>query len=350
MENVTTIGIDLAKNVFQVYGTDSRGNKVFDRQLRRSKLSEFMVQQPRCLIGMEACGGAHYWARCFETMGHEVKLMSPQYVKPYVKTNKNDSADAQACSEAVTRPSMRFVSIKTVNQQEIQSVHRVRSHFVGQRTALMNQIRGLLAEYGVVTGQGKAALVKKLREVTHEEGRVLTVTSQRLMGELSRELTHLDEQVAFYTKHLKKLSEEDERCVRLQSIPGVGPLSASAYVAKVNDGSEFKRGRDVSAYLGLVPKQHSSGGKEKLGGISKRGDRYLRCLMIHGARAVAKVVMADKDNKQDAHSVWIRELIGRCGINKAVVAIANKNARMAWALLRNGTTFEPKRAHAEAVD
>ena len=296
-----------------------------------------MVKLKPCLIGMEACGGAHYWARCFKDLGFEVKLMSPQFVKPYVKGNKNDANDAAACAEAVTRPTMNFVPIKTVEQQDIQLLHRVRSRLVSQRTALTNQIRGLLAEYGIVVNKGIASLRRRLPEILEEEQNELTEFGKEIFQELYDELCSLTKRIDKYEEKVKVLSKYDERCRILETIPGIGKLTSTAFVAAVGNAEVFAKGRQLSAWLGLVPKQHSSGGKTRLLGISKRGDRYLRSLFIHGGRSVAKTAQ----KKKDRYSLRVQALIERCGMNKTVVAIANKNVRIAWALLKNNTAFDP---------
>lgn len=338
MKNVTTLGIDLAKNVFQLHGANERGKKVLTKRVRRSRLLEHIANLSPCLIGMEACGGSHYWARKFREYGHEVKMMSPQFVKPYVKSNKNDAADAEACCEAVMRPTMRFVPIKEVAQQDVQALHRVRSRLMKQRTQLTNQARGLLAEYGIVIAKGIASLRRRLPDVLEDAENELTPASRELFQDSYDELLVLTQKIEKYEKKIDIMAKTDERCKRLLSIPGIGPKTATAFTASVGSAEVFTRGRQLSAWLGLVPKQNSSGDKIRLGKISKRGDRYLRCLFVHGARAVLKTVK----KKKDPYSLWIKELIARCGFNKAAVAVANKNVRIAWALLRNETVFDAR--------
>ena len=335
MKNATTLGIDLAKNVFQLHGADARGKKVLSRRVQRSKLLEHIANMPPCLIGMEACGGSHCWARKFREFGHTVKMMSPQFVKPYVKSNKNDAADAEACCEAVTRPTMRFVPIKEVAQQDVQALHRVRSRLIKQRTQLTNQARGLLAEYGIVVAKGIASLRRKLPDILEDSENELTPASRELFQDAYEELFSLSQKIDKYEKKIDAMAKSDERCKRLLSIPGIGPKTATAFTASVGSAEVFTRGRQLSAWLGLVPRQNSSGDKIRLGKISKRGDRYLRCLFVHGARSVLKNVA----KKEDPYSLWIKSLIARCGFNKAAVAVANKNVRIAWALLRNETVF-----------
>jgi len=338
MKDVTTLGIDLAKNVFQLHGADERGKKVLSRRVQRSRLLEHIANLPPCLIGMEACGGSHYWARKFREFGHEVKMMSPQFVKPYVKSNKNDAADAEACCEAVTRPTMRFVPIKEVAQQDVQALHRVRSRLMKQRTQLTNQVRGLLAEYGIIIAKGIASLRRKLPDILEDAENELTPESRELFQDAYDELLVLTQKIDKYEKKLDTMAKTDESCKRLLTIPGIGAKTATAFKASVGGAEVFTRGRQLSAWLGLVPKQNSSGDKIRLGKISKRGDRYLRCLFVHGARAVLKTVK----KKKDPYSLWIKELIARCGFNKAAVAVANKNVRIAWALLRNETVFDAR--------
>ena len=335
MKDVTTIGIDLAKTVFQVHGTDKRGNKVFSKAIRRSKLIEFMANKPCCLIGMEACGGSNYWARTFSALGHEVKLIAPQFVKPYVMGNKNDVNDAEAISEAITRPRARFVSVKTIGQQDIQAIHRIRKRLVSNRTQLTNQIRGLLHEYGLVIAKGKAALILSLPKIIGDEINELSYMMRVEFQQLFTEFLDLNKKIETLALKISKYAHEDDRCRRLLTIPGIGPLTATTFLTTVGGGEVFSKARQVSAYLGLVPKQNSSGGKAKLLGISKRGDKYLRELLVHGARSYVRTVI----NKSDPYANWIKRLIDRIGMNKAVVAVANKNARMAWALLRDGSTF-----------
>jgi transposase len=285
---------------------------------------------------MEACGSANYWAREFQKVGHEVKLISPQFVKPYVKSNKNDMADAEAICEAVGRPNMRFVGIKTVDQQDIQNVHRIRERLIKSRTALANEIRGLLSEYGVIIPQGLNRLRKILPEVLEKAGDRLTSMSRECFNGLVTELLEIDEKVFFCDKKITAIHENHPVCKRLASIPGVGPLISTAVVAAVSDPGIYRNGRGLSAWFGLVPKQYSSGGKDVLLGISKRGDPYLRKLLIHGARAV---LFHSKD-KRDRRSIWGNKLIERRGMNRAAVAMANKNARAIWVLMTRNEEFK----------
>ena len=340
---ITTIGIDLAKNVFQIHGVDEHGKVGVRKQLKRADMSNYFVNLAPCLIGMEACGSSHYWARKLEGYGHTVKLMAPQFVKPYVKTNKNDMADAEAICEAVSRPNMRFVAIKSVEQQAILSVHRARQGFVKARTAQGNQIRGLLAEFGIIIPQGIRSISKQIPEILEDGENGLPGTMRNLIDRLTENLKEMDRQVKELEAKIQLWHRENAASCKLAEIPGLGPITASAIVATVGDAREFKNGRQLAAWLGLVPKQHSSGGKQTLLGISKRGDTYLRTLMIHGARAVIRFA----ENKAEPN-VWLGKLMARRNKNIAAVALANKNARIVWALLANNRIFRPDYTPAAA--
>lgn len=334
MSNIKVLGIDLAKDVFQLHGTDARGKKVLSKRLSRNKLMAYMSNLSPCLVGIEACGSSHYWARVFREQGHTVKMMAPQFVKPYVKSNKNDSRDAEGIAEAVTRPTMRFVPIKGIEQQDVLLLHRVRELAMKQRTAQGNQIRGLLAEYGVVIPKGLSQLAK-LPEILEENKTKLTDVAKEIFTQLHEQLKIYTQQVEHYEKKIERHAESDPRCIAVQEVEGIGPITASAIVATISDPSVFKNGREVSAWLGLVPKQFSSGNKIVLGGISKRGDRYLKKLMIHGGRSVVKVC----ENKTDKRNEWVKDKLQRSGFNKAAVAVANKNARVIWAILATGECY-----------
>jgi transposase len=336
MNKITTIGLDLAKNVFHVVCCDENGKVVKKKMLKRSQVLNYFANLPTCLVGMEACASAHHWARELGALGHQVKLIPPQYVKPYVRGNKNDYNDALAIAEAVIRPEMRFVSVKTPVQQDIQAVHRVREKRLQERTALCNQLRGLLAEYGLILPQGVNILRRRLPELLEDGENGLSDLFRRLLAQSYQQLQELDGYIDFYTQEMKRQSQQDEACQRLQTIPGYGPIVASVFHSVVGNGEAYRRGRDVSASLGLVPRQHSSGGKEVLLGISKRGDRYLRSLLVHGARSV--VIQATK--KDDRLSRWINKVKAERGFNKAVVALANKMARIGWAVLVNKTVYQ----------
>ena len=338
---ITTIGIDLAKEVFQIHGVDMYGKALLRKQLRRSEMARFFANLDPCLIGMEACGSSHHWARKLGEFGHTVKLMSPQFVKPYVKTNKNDMADAEAICEAVNRPNMRFVPIKNVEQQAILSTHRARQGFVKARTAQANQMRGLLSEFGIVIPQGIRSIVKRMPDILEDVENGLPGTLHKLLERLNDHLKELDCQVAELELQIKLWHKENEASQRLEAIPGIGLITASAIVATVGNATEFKNGRQLSAWFGLVPKQRSSGGKQILLGISKRGDIYLRTLLIHGARAVIRFA----ENKAEPES-WLRKLMARRNKNVAAVALANKNTRIIWALLARDTKFHPNHTSA----
>ena len=328
---LSRVGVDLAKNVYQLHGVDRHGKAVWKRRLRRRQWLQALtdVAEPDCEIGMEACTGAHHWARELQARGYTVRLIAPQFVKPFVKSNKNDANDAEAVCEAMSRPNMRFVAIKTVEQQDIQGLHRVRSRLVGQRTALINQARGLLMEYGVVVPQTPAVLRRRLPEIVDDAENGLTATARALFASLYQELCQLDERVREMEQRVQHVYKTLESCQRLAEVPGIGPLTATALVAAVGDARAFRRGREMAAWLGLVPRQHSTGGRPRLLGISKRGDRYLRTLLIHGARAVIRVAHRHPDGRNR----WVQAVEHRRGKNVAAVALANKNARIAWALL-----------------
>jgi transposase len=328
-QTVTVLGIDIAKLVFHIVGMDGAGHVVLRKRLARSELPRFIATLPPLRIGMEACGSAHYWARRFREHGHDVRLMSPQFIKAYVKSPKNDARDAEAICEAVTRPTMRFVPIKRVEQQDLQALHRVRARLIKARTALVNEIRGLLSEYGMILPQGITKF-RRLIAQTLEAGQAqLTPCSRELFRQLYEEFLALDQRLASYDEQLTAMGQAHPECQRLQTIPGIGPISATALIAAIGDATQFKNGRQLAAWLGLVPREHSTGGKSRLLGISKRGDVYLRTLLVHGARATLRWV----DTKSDDRSRWVRALIARRGKNRAAVALANKNARIVWALL-----------------
>jgi transposase len=326
---VTTLGIDLAKNVFQIHGVDSFGKKTIAKKTSRKQLVEFVAKLSPCVIAMEACGSSHYWGRKFIAMGHEVRLISPQFVKPFVKSNKNDVNDAEGIVEAALRPSMRFVPVKSVAQQDVLSIHRVRQRLIAARTALINETRGLLGEFGIIIPQGASQVRRHLPQLLEIESSGLTVKSRRLFVQLYAELTAYDEKIKILDNEVQSSADEDNRTKRIMQIPGIGPLTATCMVASVGDSSQFMNGRQLSGWLGLVPRQHSSGGKQSLGRISKRGDVYLRMLLIHGARSVLLRIQG----REDAQARWLKQLIERRGFNRACVALANKNVRTIWALL-----------------
>lgn len=331
MSNVTTVGIDLAKNVFSVHGVDGLGQVVLRRTVRREKLAPLIAQLPACLIGMEACTGAHEWARQFAELGHTVRLMAPKFVAPYRKSGKNDDNDAEAICEAVSRPSMRFVPVKSLEQQAVLAQHRIRQGFIEERTASINRIRGLLAEFGQVLPQGANAVRCGLAaRLEHLPERVA-----RGLAELLAHVRLLDERVGAYDRQLKQHARSEHDAQRIQQLPGIGPITASAIVASVGRAAEFRNGRQFAAWLGLTPRQYSSGGKTRLGHITRRGDPYLRTLLIMGARAVLQSAARHTDRL----SRWALALRARRGYHRTCVAIAAKNARILWVLLARGETL-----------
>lgn len=333
--NVSIVGIDIAKNVFQLHGVDKAGKVVLKKRIYREALLSYIAKLDPCLIAMEACSGSSYWYRRFTELGHTVKLISPQYVKPYVKTNKNDACDAEAICEAASRPSMRYVSPKNIEQQSIQSIHRVRERLIGNRTALVNQIRGLLSEHGIIAAKGINHIRKQLPRILEDTENELTGSDRELFHELYEELCKLDEKIKCYDKKLEIIYKNSPVCQRLAQIEGVGIISTTALIAAIGDPTVFKNGRQMSAWLGLTPRQHSSGNKQVLLGISKRGDSYIRKLLIHGARAV----VYRAQNKKDNRSVWINDVANRRGTNRTCVAVANKNVRIIWSMLVNETNY-----------
>ena len=328
---IKVVGIDLGKTSFHLHAVDDRGHTQLSKKLTRKQLQATMIRLSPCLVGIEACAGAHHWARRLSGYGHQVKLMAPRFVKPYVKSNKSDRIDAEAICEAVQRPSMRFVAVKTVQQQDVQCLHRIRSQAVAHRTAQVNQVRGLLAEYGITMPRGRVQVRKHLPSILEDADNGLTMCCRGLLSTLYDELVRLDERIDDYDRQIEQLAQADERTRRLLTIPGIGPKGATALVAAIGDIRAFKNGRELAAWLGLVPRQHSTGGKTRLLGISKRGDVYLRKLIIHGARAVLRTV----DNKEDSRSRWAQGLLQRRHKNVATVAMANKMIRTAYALLQH---------------
>jgi transposase len=324
---ITTIGIDLAKSVLQIHGVDERGKAVLRKQVKRKDVMKFFANLEPCLIGMEACGSAHYWARKLTELGHTVRLMAPQFVKPYVKTNKSDRNDAEAICEAVARPNMRFVPVKTGEQQAVLSVHRARQGFVKARTAQANQIRGLLAEFGIVIPKGIGHIAKRLPEILEDAENGLPGMMRQLLERLGENLKAMDRQVGELERQITLWHRDNEQSRTLEAIAGIGPITASAFVASVGDAKSFKNARQVPAWLGMVPRHEGTGGKVKLGRISKRGDVYLRTLLIHGARSVIRQF----ERKPDRADGWLKKLL---------VALAAKNARIAWALLAHDRTYQ----------
>jgi transposase len=335
--HIKRIGLDLAKYVFEVHAVDAQDEVVLRKTLRRDAVAQFFAELEPCIVGMEACCGSHYWARVLTDLGHEVRLISPQFVKPYVKSNKNDRNDAEARCEAIGRPSLRFVPPKSAEQLEIQAVHRIRQPVVANRTRLVNQVRGLLGEHGVVVARDITRIRRALGEIADSHESSFGDIFIDMLRDMRDELSELDIRLAGYNRRIKNLFRSNEMCQRIGQIEGVGPITATALVAAIGDKSCFKNGRQFAAWLGLVPKQHSSGGKARLLGISKRGDRYLRTLLIHGARAV----LGKAAGKTDARSQWIGRMRERRHPNVVAVAIANKNARIIWSLLSRDQEYCP---------
>lgn len=342
---ITTVGIDVAKTLLQVHGVDERGRAVIRKRLKRGQVLAYFANVTPCLIGMEACGSAHYWARRLAALGHTVKLMAPQFVKPYVKTNKNDAADAEAICEAVARSNMRFVPVKSAEQQGVLALHRARQGFVKARTAQANQIRGLLGEYGVVIPRGIGHITRCLPAILEDGENELPGPFRALLHRLGEHLQVLDRHVGELEVQIQIWHQHNPMSRCLAQIPGIGPITASALAASIGDAKSFTSGRQLAAWLGLVPKQHSSGGKALLLGISKRGDTYLRTLLIHGARALIRVAR----HQAGYEDSWLARLIGRRHQNVAAVALANKNARIAWALLAHERVYQSDYAPSAAT-
>ena len=342
---ITMTGIDLAKALFQVHGVDKHGKVGLRKQLKRKDVLSFFANLEPCLIGMEACGSAHYWARKLSEFGHTVRLMAPQFVKPYVKTNKSDRNDAEAICEAVGRPNMRFVAVKTADMQAVLALHRARQGFVKARTAQANQIRGLLAEFGIVIAKGIWHIAKRLPEILEDGENGLLGMMRELLQRLGTNLQDMDKQVRELERQIVLWHRENEASRKLEAIAGIGALGASAMVATLGDAKSFKNARQVPAWLGMVPRHEGTGGNVKLGRISKRGDVYLRTLLIHGARAVITAV----ERKPDHADEWLKQLLVRRNKNVATVALAAKNARIAWAILAHNTEYRPSGPEVVAV-
>ena len=339
MKVINVLGIDLAKDVFQLHGSDKAGRAVLQKQLRRGGLLDFVRKLPPCIIAMEAQGSSHYWGREFIKMGHRVKLIAPQFVTPFVKSNKNDRVDAEAIVEASVRPNMRFVPIKTIEQQEIQFFHRLRTRLVRQRTALSNEVRSFLYELGIAIPKS-VFNIRKYLSAFESQGSGLSLQMKAILSQVQQELTDTDQRIETIEKKLKTIASTNELCVKVQKIPGIGVITSTAIVAAAGKAKEFKNGRQFAAWLGLVPRQHSSGGKNILLGISKRGSPYIRSLLVQGARAM----MQKTPNKSDYLSRWVEKKRESRGPNKACVALANKNARMAWAMLAKEEEYRTPKA------
>ena len=335
--DIRTIGIDLGKTVFHLVGVNARGEVVVRKKCSRTQLLRFTSNLRRCLIGMEACGGSHFLGRALREQGHDVRLMPAKYVKPYVKTNKNDYIDAEAISEAVTRPNMRFVPIKSDDQLDLQSLHRIRERWVVRRTAVINQIRGLLLERGITLRQGRKQLQASLPQILEDGDNQLSGSLRVLLAQLQREMQYLHREIEESDKLIERIASELEPCRRLMAVPGIGPTIATATIAAIGNGAAFKKGRDFSAWLGVVPGEHSTGGKQQLTGTSRRGNKYLRKLFVLGAHTV----LQRRTKQSAALSTWLASLVARKRTQVAVVALANKMARMVWAVLFKGEAYRP---------
>lgn len=339
---VHVCGIDIGKTVFHLVGLSKEGHIVTKKRFSRKQLVTFTVNLPNCLMGIEACSGAHFLARILLKQGHDVKLMPAEYVRPFVKSNKNDYVDAEAIAEAVQRPTMRFVPVKNETQLDLQSLHRVRDRWIGRKTAVINQLRGFLLEHGITIAAGPAHLKRQLPSILEDAENLLSPRMRTLLLELRDEWAKLEEQIDTANREFAEVAKTDDGCRRLLTVPGIGPLTATALVAAIGNGGAFHKSRDLAAWLGLVPRQHSTGGRTRLLGISKRGDPYLRRLFVHGGRAVVSRV------KRDVHQFgnWLDRLEARSPRNVVIVAMANKIVRIAWAVLTTGQTY---RASAEVM-
>lgn len=338
------LGIDIGKKQFHLWGVSKSERPILRKKLKRSQLLAYIANTEPCLIFMEACGGAHHWAREFIKLGHEVRLIAPQFVKPYVQGNKNDFNDAEGICEAGGRPKMRFVAVKTVDQQAMLSLHRIRQSIMKARTAQSNRMRGLLAEFGLVINQGWSALKKGIPEILEDESNGLPASFRANLAELMEEFRHLEDRLKYYDQQVKVQGELLKSPKRLVAVEGVGDIASTAVVATFGDARQFKNGRQFSAAVGLVPRHTGTGGEVHLQGISKRGDRYVRTLLIHGARAAVNSAISKSKPKTDRRSIWIQRLVKERGYNRATVALANKNARIIWALLSRGDTYDPNYA------
>ncbi|MHA7844647.1 IS110 family RNA-guided transposase [Serratia sp. D1N4] len=337
---VSTLGIDLAKNVFQLHGVDHNGNTVLKKKLTRDKFVPFIMQLEPCLIGMEACASSHHFARVLAQFGHQVKLIPPQYVKPYVKTNKTDAADAEAICEAVTRPNMRFVQVKTAEQQAVLTLHTERDILIRERIACVNSLRAMLAEFGLVMPTGQRAFHQGVPDLLENGDIALSPFVRRSAARQFEHILALEDQVTLIEQELSQWAQTQPACQRVMKVPGVGLMTSTYLVASVGNGQQFHSAKQFAAWLGLTPREHSSGGKQRLGNISKRGDGYFRYLLVHGARAVAAVIERHKEEMP-----WLFTLLQKKNYNVAVVAQASKTARILWSMLVKGTEYRPGAAH-----
>jgi len=345
MGEISRIGIDISRTVFQVHAADCRGAVLWRKRVHRSELLELLGGIPACEVGMEACGGANYWGRELAALGHTIKLMPPQYVKPYVKRNKNDMADAEAISEAMSRPTMRFVPVKSVVEQELGELHRARELLVRHRTALVNEIKGFLHEHGIVMCCGREKLRSEYLEKLERHGQRLGELFKRTMERLFEQLRRTSAEIKEHEAEIEALHRGNELSVRLTSIPGIGVLTATAIIASVGDAKRYKNGREFAASLGVVPRQHSSGQTERLQGISKRGNPYIRKLLVQGSQSVMIALPKAKGSRAN----WLRGVLERRGRAKAVMAVANKNARIIWALMAKGGSYTSSHGKSKAV-
>lgn len=345
--NITRVGVDIAKTVFHVHGVDRHDKAQWQAKLKRNQWLDTLCERvaPGAEIGMEACASAHYWGRELQKRGYTVKLIAAQFVKPYVKGNKNDRVDAEAVCEAMSRPGMRFVAVKTVEQQDIQAAHRIREELVAQRTAKVNQIRGLAGEYGIIAPVGIQKLRGAIPHWLEDVENCLTDEFRALLSDMVNDLHYLDRRIASLDERIAQTIKADPVARRLLELRGVGPLTASALSGALGDGSAFGKGRDFAASLGLTPRQHSTGGKDRLLGISKRGDSYLRKLLVHGARAVIR----HAKHRNDGLSQWLNDLVARKHVNVVTVALANKTARIAWAIVHGETDYDPALAASKQI-
>lgn len=340
MKSVTTIGIDLAKNSLQLHGVDNRGRTVLRKTLKREHVANFFANLPECLVGMEACATSAYWARVIEECGHTVRRIHPRFIKPYLMAGKNDANDAAAICEAVSRPRMRFVPRKSQEQADIQAVHRVRQGFVQARTAAINQTRAFLAEYGIVLRQGPSHVRSRLPGILDDRENGLSESMRQVLTSLYEHIAALDAQIAAHTKTLQRIAKENDACRRLLEIPGVGAMTATILLSLTGAASDFKNGRQFAAYLGLVPRQHSTGGKQLLLGITKHGDSYVRTMLIQGARAVLRAMKyGHAPLGRGEYTEWLTRLVDRRGVNRACVALANKTARIVWSMLARESRY-----------
>jgi transposase len=341
---ISRVGVDLAKNVFQLHGVDSRGKAVWKRKLTRDVWLRVLCEtvEPGTEIGMEACTGSHHWARQLMAKGYRVKMIPPQFVTPFVKSNKNDANDAAAICEAMMRPNMHPVKVKTIEQQDLQALHRIREDIKAHRVAKANQIRGLVAEYGLVAPQQLSALRVALADWLEDADNGLTDFFRQLLAGLRDDLTRLDHRMTQLDREITRIANQHPTAKRLQQLRGIGPLIATALVATIGDGKQYRKGREMAAALGLTPRQHSSGGKDRLLGISKRGDAYLRCLLVHGARSAIRTL----SGKDDRLARWVASLQKRRHTNVVAVAMANKLARVAWVIMAKGEEFDPSKSVA----